>query len=81
MKDFGQENALYFRFGSLVDDPQYPLGLEKYMEDVATLIISEYNNNKAIRAQTKLRREFNVDNIATRQLLPAIAEIYATGAL
>ena len=81
MKDFGQENALYFRFGSLVDDPQYPLGLEKYMEDVATLIISEYNNNKAIRAQTKLRREFNVDNIATRQLLPAIAEIYAERAL
>jgi hypothetical protein len=77
MRDFGAENALYFRFGSLVDDPQFPLGLEKYMEDVATLIISEYQNNKAIKAQTKLRREFNVDFVATHQLLPAIHEIHA----
>lgn len=77
MRDFALENALYFRFGSLVDDPQFPLGIDKYMEDVATLIVSEYENNKSIKAQTRLRREFNVDAIAKRQLLPAIMEQYA----
>lgn len=76
MRDFGLENASYFRFGSLVDSPAYPDGLEKYMSDVAILIESEYRQNKAIMSQTRLRREFNTDYIAKRQLIPAIMEIY-----
>jgi hypothetical protein len=75
-KDFGQENALYFRFSSTVaPNPEFPGGIEKYYEDVATLIISEYNQNGAVKAQTKLRKEFNIDYIAKRQLIPAIEEI------
>lgn len=77
MRDFAGESALYFRFGSLVDDPQYPLGKDKYYEDIATLIASEYQTNKAVKAQTKLRREFNIDTIYHRQLGPAMQEIYA----
>lgn len=76
MKDFGLENAMYFRFGSLVDAPQYPDGEDKYISDVAILIESEYNQNKAIKSQTRLRREFNTDYIAKRQLIPAIMEIH-----
>jgi hypothetical protein len=76
MRDFAGENALYFRFGSLVDRPQYPLGQDKYLEDVAKLIISEMNQNKSLKANTKLRKEFNVDYIAKHQLIPAIEEAY-----
>jgi glycosyltransferase involved in cell wall biosynthesis len=75
-KDFGAENALYFRFSSTVaPEPQFPDGMNKYYEDIATLIISEFNQNSAIRAQTKLRKEFNLDYIAKRQLIPAIEEL------
>lgn len=75
-KDFGEENALYFRFSSTVaPQPQFPLGEDRYYEDIATLIISEFNQNKAVRAQTALRKRFNLDTIFRRQLEPAIAEI------
>jgi hypothetical protein len=75
MKDFPLENALYFRFGSLVDEPQYKPSEDFYLHEVAKLIISEYENNKTIKAQTRLRKEFNVDYIATHQLIPAIEEV------
>jgi hypothetical protein len=77
MRDFAGENALYFRFGSLVDNPEYPLGLDKYLEDVAKLIVSEMEQNKALKANTKLRKEFNVDYIAKHMLIPTIEEAYA----
>ena len=76
MRDFALENALYFRFPSLVDNPQFPEGEEKYYEDVATLVMAEMNNNKALKANTILRQRFNVDFIFRRQLEPAIMEIY-----
>ena len=75
MRDFAAENALYFRFGSLVDSPQYPLGQDSYYKDVAKLTLSEFDNNAAIKAATRLRREFNVDYIFKRQLEPAILEM------
>lgn len=75
MRDFGKEDALYFGFGSLVEkDRDFPDGENKYYQDIALLIESEFNQNKAIRAQTRLRREFNLDYIMNRQLLPAILE-------
>lgn len=76
MRDFGGNNAMYFRFGSLVDDPQHPRGQDKYMRDVAVLIESEMSQNKALLAQTNLRQKFNVDYIWKHQLQPAIMEIY-----
>lgn len=77
IKDFGKEDALYFGFGSLIErDRDFPDGEEKYYQDIATLIISEYNQNKSIKAQTRLRREFNLDTIMRKQLEPAILEIY-----
>lgn len=76
LKDFAQENALYFRFSSTVaPEPQFPNGLDTYYKDVATLIISEYQQHKALQAQTRLRREFNIDKIWLTQLQPAITEL------
>lgn len=74
MKDLALENAMYFRFGSLVDDPRYPNGYDTYMSDVAKIILSEYNNNRAIKAKTRLRMKFNYDYIFRQQLEPAIKE-------
>jgi hypothetical protein len=75
LKDFGREDALYFHFGSLIDNPTIQME-DIYYRDVATLIISEYNQNKSIKAQTRLRQIFNLDAIWNRQLNPAILEIY-----
>lgn len=76
MKDFGEDNALYFRFSSTVaPNPEFPNGLDKYYEDIAILVIAEYEQNGAVKAQTKLRREFNIDYIWKRQLEPAIVEM------
>lgn len=75
LKDFGQENALYFHFGSLVDNPTIQTE-EQYYKDIATLILSEYGQNKALKAQTRLRKEFNLDFIWNTQLEPAIKGIW-----
>lgn len=76
-KDFGQSNAIYFRFSSLVaPSPQFPRGEDTYFSDIATLIVDQYEVHKAIKANTRLRREFNIDWIWTHQLEPAIKEIY-----
>lgn len=76
-KDFGQSNAIYFRFSSLVAPaPDFPNGEDNYYKDIATLIIDQYEQHKAIKAQTRVRREFNIDAIWERQLLPAILNIY-----
>ena len=76
MKDFALENALYFRFGSLVEEPGFPNGEDNYYKDIATLIISEMERNKALKAHTYFRQRFNYDYIFRRQLEPAIKEIY-----
>lgn len=76
-KDFGQTNAIYFRFASLTGpNPDFPRGEDKYYNDIATLIVDQYEQHKAIKAQTRIRREFNVDWIWTHQLEPAIKNIY-----
>jgi hypothetical protein len=79
MRDFALENALYFRFGSLVDNPQYPGGEENYYRDVALLTLSELNNNKVLNAAARLRKYFSMDYIFKQQLEPAIMEINKNG--
>jgi hypothetical protein len=72
-KDFGRDAAIYFRFSSLVaPEPQFPNGEDTYYKDIATLIVDQYEQHKAIKAQTRVRREFNVDWIFEHQLEPAI---------
>jgi len=74
MRDFAGSNALYFRFGSLLDEPQFPDGIDKYMADIAILIESEVNNNKALLAQREVRQKSNLDFIFRHQLEPTIME-------
>ena len=75
-KDFCGNDALYFRFSSTVaPEPQFPNGIDNYYRDVAILILNELEQNKAVKAQTKLRKEFNIDAIFRNQLELAIKEI------
>lgn len=75
--EFGKENAQYYRFGSTVaPSPEFPDGEDKYFKDIALLIESEYSQNRALKAQTRIRQEFNEDYIFKHQLEPAIAEAY-----
>jgi glycosyltransferase involved in cell wall biosynthesis len=75
-KDFGGKDALYFRFSSTVaPSPEFPNGEDNYYRDVAILALNELEQNKAIKAQTRLRKEFNEDYIWGNQLEPAILEM------
>jgi glycosyltransferase involved in cell wall biosynthesis len=75
-KDFCGNDALYFRFSSTVaPEPQFPNGIDNYYRDVAILILNELEQNKAVKAQTRLRKEFNIDAIFRNQLEMAIKEI------
>lgn len=79
-KDFGGHDAMYFRFSSTTaPEPQFPNGLETYYRDIALLITSEFDQNKALKAQTTLRKKFNVDWIWRNQLEPAIKELLESG--
>jgi len=74
-KDFGGKDALYFRFSSTVaPEPSFPNGEDNYYRDVAILALNELEQNKAVKAKTRLRREFNGDFIFINQLEPAIKE-------
>jgi hypothetical protein len=74
--EFGRENAQYFRFGSTVaPNPDYPGGEDKYYQDIATLVESDMNQNKALKAQTIIRQKFNIDYIFKKMLEPCIKEI------
>jgi glycosyltransferase involved in cell wall biosynthesis len=75
-RDFGLENAMYFNFGSLVQTPNFPCGEDRYMGDVAKLIIAELSVNKALNANAVLRKKFNLDYIFEQQLSTAIMEMY-----
>lgn len=76
MADLPLEAAHYFKFGSLENKVDYVGGIDKYLSDVAKVIVSEFENNKVIKANTRLRQVFNIDAIAKNQLIPTIQEIY-----
>lgn len=76
MHDFLQDDAMYFRFASNMDNAQYPNGLDKYMRDVAVLLLDRYDREFALKAKTRARRFFNVDYLFKRQLEPAILDLY-----
>ena len=73
LKDFFGENALYFRFGSMVENVNYQ-NEEQYFSDVAKIIISELNKNKPLNAFNKLKQKFNYDTIFREMLEPLFYE-------
>ncbi len=65
--EFAKDNALYFDFGSLVSTIQYN-DRDQFMLDVAKIINSEMGQNKALKAATEARKNFNYDAIFINQL-------------
>lgn len=73
MREFGAENALYFKFGGRDENVEYN-NKEQWDEDVARIILSELNNNKTIKGQNKIRKRFNHDWIFKNQVEPLFYE-------
>jgi len=73
MREFGKENAIYFEFGSIDDSVEYS-DKDKFNEDVAKIIISEFENNKALKAARDIRQNFNYQKIFETQILPLLHE-------
>ena len=73
MREFGGENALYFKFGSIHENVNYN-DKESFMEQVAKIIISEFSQNKALKASNKIKQQFNFENIFRTQIEPLIME-------
>lgn len=74
MREFAKENALYFKFGSYEETITYQ-DKQHFMADVAKIIISEFQNNRALKASTDIRKNYNTDVIFERQILPLLHEI------
>lgn len=73
LRDFFGENALYFKFSSLIEDVSYQ-DEEKFYRDVAMIIIGELNKNRPLNAFTQLKQKFNYDKIFKEQLEPLFYE-------
>ena len=73
LRDFFAENALYFKFSSLLNKTEYS-DEDKWFHDVALVILGELNKNKAINSFNKLRQKFNRAWIMKNQLEPILFE-------
>ena len=73
LREFGKENALYFKFGSLDTTTKYD-SKEKFVEDIARIIISEFSTNRALRAQVDARKHHNFDWLFKNQIEPLLHE-------
>jgi len=75
LRDFFQEDALYWKFGSLLSNTTYN-DEEKWYSDVAMIIIGELKKNRPLNAFNKLKQRFNLDYIFKNQLQPVLHEKY-----
>ena len=73
LKDFFGEDALYFKFSSLLYQTKYD-NEEQYFSDVAKIIIGELNKNRPLNAFAKLKQKFNYDTIFKKSLEPLFYE-------
>ncbi len=73
MREFAQENALYFNFGGLDDRVEYK-NREQFMHDVARIIISEFETNRTLKVANRLKKDFNFDRIFKKQIEPLLYE-------
>jgi len=75
IKDFFGKDALYFKFGSLLENVNYN-NENQYFSDVAKIILAELNKNKPLNAFNRLKQQFNYDIIFRTQLEPLLYEIW-----
>jgi hypothetical protein len=73
LREFFGENALYFKFGSLIENVRYS-DEDKWYRDVAMIIIGELNKNRPLNAFTKLKQKFNRQYTFKNQLEPLFWE-------
>ena len=73
LREFGRENALYFKFGSNTERVDYA-NRDKFMEDVARIIISEFEINRPLKANRVLLQEFNYDKVFKQSIEPLFYE-------
>ena len=73
LKDFFGKDALYFRFGSLIQRTNYE-NEDHWYSDVAKIIIGELNKNRPLNAFTTLKQKFNNDWIFKNMLEPILYE-------
>ncbi len=76
LRDFFKQNALYFKFGSTREKVEHQ-DEEKYYSDIASIILGEFNKDKALNSFVTLRKEFNLDYVFQNQLEPLFHEEYA----
>ena len=69
LREFGEDNALYFRFGGLDEKINFD-DRERFMEDVAKIIIAEMSTNRALKGQNKIKQRFSYDYIFRNQIEP-----------
>ncbi|KKK55057.1 hypothetical protein LCGC14_3078410, partial [marine sediment metagenome] len=74
MREFGKENALYFKFGGMDEGIQYD-DKEKFISDVARIIVSEFEQNKSLKAANNAKQHHNYDYIFRTQIEPIIHEL------
>ncbi len=75
LRDFFGKDALYFKFGSLLENVSYS-DENKFYSDVALIIIGEMNKNRPLNAFNELRKKFNGDWIFKNKLEPIFTEIW-----
>ena len=73
LRDFFGEDALYFKFSSLIQRTEYS-DENKWYSDVAKIILGELKKNKPLNAFNKLRQKFNRIWILKNQLEPILFE-------
>lgn len=73
MREFGKGNAIYFGFGGHNVKRDYA-DKDKYYNDIAMVIQSEFNNNKPLKAANDIKQNFNFDKIFKNQIEPLFYE-------
>ena len=73
LKEFGRENALYFRFGGLDEKVEWD-NRPQFAGDVSKIIHAEMLNNRTLKASNLLRKQFNYDWIFKNQIEPLFYE-------
>lgn len=65
--------ALNFDFGSFSNDHSVP-DKERYLRDVAKVILGRMLQNESINTKTHMRKTFNYDNLYNQYYMPIMAE-------
>ena len=73
LREFGGDNAIYFKFSGLDERVNYD-DRGNFMGDVAKIIVSEFSRNRALKANRKIRQKFNYDFIFRSQIMPLLNE-------